>query len=165
MPRSRKCTTNQCTGASRRIEEVTLRNPSREYHIVFTTGRKPPNNHMLFKVDLRDGNSYALDLLGSQYGYYRVVTLWEEYREVLMTQGMVNYSPLGNYAATSLGLERAYRRRPVVWSYDDISVLVQCYLTHCVNAASDAWVSHVGSRMVSRNGSGLKKLSNSRISI
>jgi len=37
-------------------------------------------HHVFFKLDLKDGQSYALDLIGAQFGRERTIMPWKEYK-------------------------------------------------------------------------------------
>lgn len=43
-------------------------------------GLRSPN-HFVFKISLKDGKTYALDLTAAEYGRYSTVTPWEVYKK------------------------------------------------------------------------------------
>jgi hypothetical protein len=65
-----------------KIEEVSLqpKNPKRQViDVCLKQEGKNDTPHNILKVDIRNGEVYALDLTGAQFRYYDAVTPWEEY--------------------------------------------------------------------------------------
>lgn len=68
--------------------------PTDKQYITVANGTGDVSDHHIFKVDLKDGISYALDLTGAQYGHFRTVTPWIVY-EKTMVEKISKVSPVG----------------------------------------------------------------------
>ena len=66
-------------GSYKKIHCVCASVPTEKDRIVCTGPGVGPVPHTIFKVDLKDGNSYVLDVCGAQYGIHQSVMLWDDY--------------------------------------------------------------------------------------
>ena len=75
----------------------------------------PKMHHAIFKVELKDGNSYALDTAGAQYNHHRTITPWAEYEQQMIDNPVTEW-PMkwGQQSQRFLALESP-RELPEIW--------------------------------------------------
>lgn len=103
---SRSDGANKEEGSCSALAETTIE-PWSKTKVSFTNISKDERqaDHVIFKVALNDGQDYAIDLTGAQYGRYQTVLPWSEYRSD-MVKNVVRVDPLG---ATATRLRRDER--------------------------------------------------------
>lgn len=107
-----------------------------------------PKGHHAFRVELKDGHNYALDLTAAQFGLRQVVMPWDEYCNILDLEALT-YFPCGKSESNDLRLRAVYKSRlapgkPIPVSsehYTNIIMVVQNNATSCLYSAISAWVS------------------------
>ncbi|KAK5745147.1 hypothetical protein LTR17_001599 [Elasticomyces elasticus] len=93
-------------GVCSRVEESRLAvDPSKNRIIMHGCRNHAELKHEVFCVTLRDGEKYALDLTGAQYGQYRPVMRWTTCMRILDAT-LVETSPLGTAVARREGVFR-----------------------------------------------------------
>ncbi|KAK4951399.1 hypothetical protein LTR10_010373 [Elasticomyces elasticus] len=97
---------NRVPGVCSRVQEMRLAvDPSKNRIIMHGLRSQAELKHEVFCVTLRDGEQYALDLTGAQYGQYRPVMRWTTCMRVLDAT-LVETSPLGTAVARREGVFR-----------------------------------------------------------
>lgn len=105
---------------------------------------EPTTKHVLFKLDLKDGNEYALDLAGAQFGKYRTVNLWNEYRVDFFHDGYSTHA-LGwsvgqdEYALSIISAKLAASGEPTVRRMFRQHRLTQTGLNTVLNKLVQEW--------------------------
>lgn len=125
-------------GCCSELEEVLISVKAGKRYIVFENGSEEARTHCIFKVNLKDGNSYALDLSGAQYGYFRTVMLWTDYMADMVAE-ILERRAVGSYAQAQ-ALEEKRKRllrkagaMPLPLSHEDKIRAAQGNVTECVN--------------------------------
>ena len=106
------------------------------------------SRHTVFKLDLKDGNSYALDLTGAQYGRYEIVIPWAEFKEGFCHEGYETYY-MGWSAAWKRGFIENRRNllallgpndsRRLEYNLPELMYLLQDELTAILNKVLRDW--------------------------
>lgn len=146
-----KCTEHPKIGSYKNICEAAF-TPARKHCAIFIQldGKTPlwtQERHEVFKISLKDGNTYSLDLAGAQYGYHRPVTPWNSYLQV-MGASEVSEEPLGS-TAQLIGTEAKYAVKKavkdtgeVILSQSNASSLAQHWLSAYFNSEVTSWAAN-----------------------
>lgn len=134
-------------GASKKVTGVAAMVPTGKDRVICTNPQGGPYPHCMFKVDLKDGNSYALDLCGAQYGLLQIVMPWEDYNSK-MALNVLDALP-----SETFGGEQEKRHfRQLQWNVKmrrsemtncDFVWLFQCNVVRLMYSAINTWVSMV----------------------
>lgn len=129
--------------------------PLPKIRIRFTHDKMDPRYHSTFKILLRDGNSYVMDLAGAQYSLRKTVMPWEQYSGTLNPEDGHEFphDPFwdddqpqdADYLGKSCrGLMTATNQH-----VGQIMALLERNAWCCAYAAQKAWVSQTGENKAS----------------
>ena len=108
--------------------------------------------HILFKINLKDDNAYAVDFTGAQYGLYRCVELWDQHISNLGAKVKESH-PIGSYTAAKRKEEIATLQKMLQEAHVKIDQsfkndLSRSHIVDRLLIATDAWVKNHNASMV-----------------
>ncbi|KAK5709614.1 hypothetical protein LTR17_019643 [Elasticomyces elasticus] len=116
-------------GVCSRVEEIRLAvDPSKNRIIMHGSRSYAELEHVVFCVTLRDGERYALDLTGAQYGQYRPVMWWATCMRILDAK-LLEILPLGT-AVTRRGERIGYLNEMTAKGPVQVDQQAIIFLTH-----------------------------------
>lgn len=118
-----------------------VRIPLGRCRVISKNGKKEAPTHVVFKVHLKDGISYAFDLTGAQYGRFNPVTPWSDFEKDMVAETL-EHLEFGWYAKRKRQDDNYIRERQaqgkrVPLSHQDLGGIVQRTITDCMNRVVD----------------------------